>query len=58
MESINLKPLKHYEKENILLTAIEKVIDNVSYEYDISYAEILGVVDILKFSLLKELEEK
>lgn len=47
----NMEP---YEKEEIFAREVESLITRFCSEYNMTYAQIIGVLDIAKFNLTRE----
>jgi len=54
----NINLVSAEEKDQVLQDAISKVIDNVSMEYNLTYAQIIGNLEVVKDDFLLRMNER
>lgn len=54
MNEENLNQLTTIDKENLLIESIENVINYFFMEYDLTYTQVIGVLEIIKDDLLRD----
>ena len=49
--------MEPYDKEEALLNELERVLERHTKEYDLTYPQVLGCIDIIKASVIEQYQE-
>ena len=52
-----LFPMDEGEKQEVLLDALHKTIDNINYEYEFTCIQVVGALEIIKHEFVDKYEK-
>jgi hypothetical protein len=48
--------MNHQEQITRFINEVDRVVDHYRKEYDLSYADVIGCLELVKFDLIREME--